>query len=264
MLTTDFVPGSPCWIDLGAPDLAAAIAFYQAALGWEAESADPEADGYSLFRVAGKAVAAVGRLTEPGARSAWTIYFSTPDLDALTEAVRQAGGVVRLAPTEAGKEGRLAQFTDPQGGQFAAWQSTGMPGFELADEPGALCWTELYTIDAAGAKRFYGGLFGWQTTDVPMPGAEGTYTLLAPAALPPERQFGGLLELAPEDLPLTGGLPYWHPVFTVADCDATVAKVTAHGGTLQMGPVDAPNIGRMAVCVDPAGADFVVLTPPKG
>ena len=46
-----------------------------------------------------------------------------------------------------------------------------------------------------------------------------------------------------------------------ADCDATAAKVTANGGTLQMGPEDAEGVGRLAICVDPAGADFVVLTP---
>jgi uncharacterized protein len=28
MITTDFVPGSPCRLDLGAPDIGAATAFY--------------------------------------------------------------------------------------------------------------------------------------------------------------------------------------------------------------------------------------------
>ncbi|MCX4744392.1 VOC family protein [Kitasatospora sp. NBC_01287] len=262
MLTTDFVPGSPCWIDLGAPDVAAAVAFYGAVFGWEAQSFGEEAEGYAVLRVGGRAVGAVGRLTEAGARSAWTVYFNTPDAGAAAEAVLDAGGTVRLPPTDAGKEGRLAQFTDPQGGRFAVWQPGTMPGMELTDEPGSLCWAELYTTDAAAAKRFYGGLFGWRSSEVPMPGGEGGYTLLTPHGLPPERMFGGLLELRPEHLTLTSGLPYWHPVFTVVDCDATVAKVTAQGGTVQMGPVDAPDIGRMAVCVDPAGADFVLLTPP--
>lgn len=38
MITTDFVPGSPCWLDLGAPDVRAAAAFYGTVLGWEYES----------------------------------------------------------------------------------------------------------------------------------------------------------------------------------------------------------------------------------
>jgi hypothetical protein len=28
-----------------------------------------------------------------------------------------------------------------------------------------------------------------------------------------------------------------------------------------MGPQDAPGVGRLAVCLDPSNADFVVLTP---
>jgi predicted enzyme related to lactoylglutathione lyase len=31
-----------------------------------------------------------------------------------------------------------------------------------------------------------------------------------------------------------------------------------------MGPEDAEGVGRLAVCLDPANADFVVLTPAQG
>ncbi|BFO18708.1 hypothetical protein SHKM778_50960 [Streptomyces sp. KM77-8] len=50
-------------------------------------------------------------------------------------------------------------------------------------------------------------------------------------------------------------------MFNVTDCDAAVAEVTGHGGSVQMGPADAEGVGRMAVCLDPHRADFVVLTP---
>ena len=33
---------------------------------------------------------------------------------------------------------------------------------------GTFCWIELGTTDVAAAKKFYGGLFGWTLTDVPM------------------------------------------------------------------------------------------------
>src|SRR5205085_1308920 len=35
MITTDFVPGSPCWLDLGARDADAAAAFYRAVFDWQ-------------------------------------------------------------------------------------------------------------------------------------------------------------------------------------------------------------------------------------
>ncbi|MET8679784.1 VOC family protein [Streptomyces sp. NPDC004647] len=261
MITTDFVPGSPCWLDLGAPDVAAAAAFYGPVLGWEFQSYGPDAGGFGVFRLNGKIVGAVGRLTEEGARSAWMIYFNTPDADSTAQAVERSGGTVRVVPMDADGEGRMAQFSDPLGGQFAVWQPGRSKGLDAVDEPGTLCWTELYTTDAAAAKEFYGGLFGWQTQDMPLPGGGGTYSLITPSGLGEERMQGGVMQLPAEYLALTGGRPYWHPVFAVADCDGTVAKVTGNGGSVQMGPEDAEGVGRLAVCLDPSGADFVLLTP---
>ena len=40
---------------------------------------------------------------------------------------------------------------------------------------GTFCWVDLGTTDVAGAKRFYGELFGWEFVD--QPADEGTYTL---------------------------------------------------------------------------------------
>ncbi|MEU1813944.1 VOC family protein [Streptomyces roseifaciens] len=268
MITTDFVPGSPSWLDLGAPDVPAAAAFYGAVFGWEFQSHGEEAGDYGVFRLDGKSVAGIGPLTEEGARSAWMIYFGTADADATASAVERAGGTVRVRPTSPGEgegEGRMAQFTDPQGGQFAVFQPGTYSGLEAADTPGTLSWTELYTTDAAAAQEFYGAVFGWAAEDMPLPGGGGTYTLLTPEGRDKELMHGGLMQLPSEHLALNGGRPYWHPVFATEDCDATVAKVVEGGGSVQMGPEDAEGVGRLAVCLDPAGADFVVLRPaPEG
>lgn len=262
MITTDFAPGSPCWLDLGAPDVRAAAAFYSAVFGWDYEAMDEGQDMEGgMFRKDGKIVAGLGKLTEEGARPAWMIYYSVTDADATTRAVERAGGTVRVAPTALGDAGRMAQYSDPLHGQFAVWQPGTDKGVELVDQPGSLSWTELYTTDAAAAKEFYGGVLGWQFSDMQLPGGGGTYSLITPAGLPPERMHGGLMELPKEHLALTNGRPYWHPVFAVTDCDATVAQVTENGGSVQMGPVDAEGVGRLAVCLDPSNADFVVLTP---
>ncbi|MFF4506725.1 VOC family protein [Streptomyces sp. NPDC001401] len=262
MITTDFVPGSPCWLDLGAPDVRAAAAFYGAVLGWDYESMGEggEMEG-GMFKKDGKTVAGLGKLTEEGARSAWMIYYSVTDADATTRTVERLGGTVRVAPMDLQDWGRMAQYSDPLGGQFAVWQPGTDKGAELVDEPGSLSWTELYTSDAAAAQEFYGGVLGWQFADMELPGGGGTYILITPAGLPAERMQGGLMEVSKEALSLADGRPYWHPVFAVADCDAAVAKVTENGGSVQMGPQDAEGVGRLAVCLDPSRADFVVLTP---
>lgn len=200
MITTDFVPGSPCWLDLGTPDVRGAAAFYGAVFGWDFESMGEDVEG-GMFRKDGKIVAGIGRLTEEGARSAWMVYYCVADADATTRAVRQAGGTVRVAPMDLDQWGRMAQYSDPAGGQFAAWQPGTSQGVELVDQPGSLCWTELYTSDAAAAKEFYGTVFGWQFGDMEMPdGGGGTYSLITPAGLPEERMHGGLMQLREQDL----------------------------------------------------------------
>lgn len=261
MITTDFVPGSPGWLDLGAPDVRAATDFYGSVLGWEFQPMAPGAEEYGVFQMNGKTVAGIGPLTEEGARSAWMLYFHTQDADATAQAVERQGGTVRVAPMDADGEGRMAQFTDPSGGQFAVWQPGRTRGLETASQPGALTWAELYTTDAAAAERFYGSIFGWTTEGMQLPGGGGTYSLITPAGVSKERMFGGIMQMPAQNLELTGGRPYWHPVFRVAECDTTVAKVADNGGQVQMGPEDAEGVGRLAVCLDRAGADFVVLTP---
>jgi uncharacterized protein len=266
MITTDFVHGSPCWLDLGAPDIDAATAFYRAVFGWEYQSFGPDAGGYGAFRKDGQAVGAIGPLSEEGARSAWMVYFRTDDAAATARAAEQAGGTVRVAPSAMGEWGSMAQLSDPQGGQFAVWQqgSEGS-GLELTDASGSLGWVELYTTDSAAAKEFYDGLFGWQYQDMPMPGdATMTYTLITPAGQQEERMHGGLVQMPADQLPQTDGRAYWHPVFGTDDCDATVARVQDNGGGLLMGPENGEGVGRLAVCTDPAGAEFVVLKPEPG
>ncbi|WP_432066524.1 VOC family protein [Streptomyces sp. C10-9-1] len=267
MITTDFVPGSPCWLDLGVPDLDAAATFYGAVFGWRTASMDPgsgadgDGDGdYRMLQLDGRTVGALGKLTEEGARPAWMVYFSTPAIEETVAAAERAGGSVRTPASEVAEEGRFAQLTDPQGAQFAVWQPGSYPGLQAVDGPGSLGWVELYTTDSAAAQRFYGEVFGWTGEDMELPGQSGTYTMVTPKGQPPERMFGGVMAV-PGMFASGGARPYWHPVFGSEDCDATVALVRESGGAVSMGPEDAEGVGRLAVCTDPDGAEFVVLTP---
>lgn len=260
MLTTDFSPGTPVWLDLGVPDVKTAEGFYTGVFGWNFQPAGPEAGGYGFCLLDGRMIAAIGPLTEQGARPAWMIYFATADADATTEAVTAAGGSVRTAPFDVRAEGRMAQLTDPQGARFAVWQPARHNGMGSVNEPGTLTWTELFTTDTRAAGRFYGTVFGWTTKDMPLPGdADALYTLIATGPeYTVERGQGGMMELPADGLP---DGPYWHPVFAVTDCDMSVAKVSSNGGTVRMGAEDVPDVGRFAVVADPFGAEFVVLTP---
>jgi uncharacterized protein len=257
MLTTDYVPGAPVWVDLGTPDIEAAASFYGALFGWQFRSAGPDAGGYGMFVLDGKTVAAAGPLTEVGASSAWTLYFHALDADATAKAVEQAGGTVRFAPMDVFTNGRMAGFTDPFGAQFAAWQPRETKGLDTVTAPNTLCWTELYTTDQAAAKSFYGSVFGWEAEDVPM--GEFTYTVVRPSGGGEEASQGGIMGLDAEMLG-AGVTPHWQPYFEVADCDAVVATATGRGGTVHMGPADLEGVGRLAILTDPFGASFALIT----
>jgi predicted enzyme related to lactoylglutathione lyase len=257
MLTTDYVPGAPDWIDLGSRDTAAAAAFYKELFGWEWVSAGPDAGGYGLFQLAGQTVAALGPLQDDGARPAWTVYFHTADADATGETVEQAGGGVRFPAMDVFDQGRLAGFTDPAGAEFAVWQPGANKGLDRVG-PGALCWTELYTTDAAQAKAFYRTVFGWDYEDMPLPDG-GAYTVVSRAGGGQEGSHGGIMQLAADRLP--DGASYWQPYFAVADCDAVAAACQAHGGSTLMPPTDMAGVGRIALLRDPEGAFFALLRP---
>ncbi len=116
--------------------------------------------------------------------------------------------------------------------------------------PGTPCWVDLGTADPPGTARFYGGLFGWQPAADPRPEAcYGMFTLRG-------RNVAGF---GPQTNP--EGPPYWTVYVSVADADATAAKVTSAGGKILAGPMDVFDAGRLAVAQDSAGSFISVWQP---
>ncbi|GGM72912.1 hydroxylase [Longimycelium tulufanense] len=258
MLTTNYVPGVPAWLDFGAEDIEAAKEFYGSLFGWGFWSAGPEAGGYGMFHLDEKIVAAVGPLVEEGARPSWTLYFHTTDADAAAKAVEQAGGTVRVSPFDIFDQGRMAAFTDPEGAQFAVWQPYQRPGLDTVSAQNSLCWTELYTPDVAASKDFYRTVFSWDYQDNTM--SDGfTYTIVLPAGGGKETSQSGIIGIS-EEMRKGGLEPHWQPWFEVADCDAAVSAATSRGGRGLMGPEDVEGVGRIAVVADPFDAVFGVMT----
>ncbi|MCX5383317.1 VOC family protein [Streptomyces sp. NBC_00083] len=257
MLTSTQVPGGLNWLDLGTPDIDAAVAFYTGLFGWGFESAGPEAGGYGFLRKDGRTVGAVGPLTEEGANPAWTVYFRTVDADATAKAVEQAGGTVRFPPMEVFSAGRMAGFTDPAGADFAVWQPGDTDGIELVNDPGSVSWIELYTTDAAAVKAFYGSVLAWETRDMPMD-AGVDYSIAGPAGGGERTMHGGIMQLPQENLD-AGSTSEWHPYFEVEDCDAAVAAARELGATVIIGAMETPGAGRIAMMLDPFGAPFAVI-----
>ncbi|RKT18459.1 hypothetical protein BX285_2882 [Streptomyces sp. 1114.5] len=252
MLTTDFPTGSPCWIDLGSPNIPATAEFYGKVFGWTFQEV-PGTDGYGFLQLDGKTVGALGNL-DAGARSAWTTYFRTEDADATVKAVEQAGGSVRVPPMDVMEEGRFAQLTDPQGAEFAIWQAGNTKGLDVVSEDGALVWSELHTSGPEVAFAYYEKLFGWRMENFePSPGM--TYRVISTAEGDLRAaSFGGIAPTMSPEQPSA-----WTPYFSAADVDAVVARATAAGGTVLMPAADVENVGRIAWLADPNGAPFALI-----
>ncbi|GGZ33676.1 hydroxylase [Streptomyces inusitatus] len=256
MLTTRYVTGSPNWLDLGTPDVAAADRFYRGLFGWIFESAGPQAGGYGMFRL--DDTTAAGGMTVPPeqAPASWHVYFQSPDADATAEAVRLHGGTVLFEPMDVFDFGRMAAFTDPSGIGFGVWQPRDYKGLGVVGVPGSLCWLELYTPDTDAGLAFYTQVFGWETSSMPYPDGSGSYPLAHPSGTGGEAMFAGAVPVSADP---TGSGPHWLPYFAVLDCDATAALARETGGTVHLPPVDLPGVGRFARLTDPAGAKFAVI-----
>ncbi|MFF8376136.1 VOC family protein [Streptomyces sp. NPDC015661] len=253
MLGTQFTKGSPNWIDLGSPDTEAAAAFYGAVFGWDFRSAGPDAGGYGFFQQDGDTVGALGPLDE-GAKSAWTVYFQTPDADATQEAAKQAGGTVRVDAFDVMDAGRMACLTDPAGAEFAVWQPGKVKGLDRTSATNTLLWAELHVPDPESTLGFYRTLFDWRWSLMDAPGM--TYRVISTAEGDQEdASFGGAAELQ------EGMAPSWIPYFTVEDPDAVSRTAQGGGGSVVMPAADVPDVGRIAWLADPFGAVFAVMKP---
>lgn len=256
MLTTRYVTGAPNWIDLGTPDIEGARAFYGDLFGWRFQPGGPETGGYGLFQLDGRTVAGGMQITEGQGAPSWTVYFQTPDADATVKTAEQAHGSVWMQPMDVLDLGRMAILADKADVPFGLWQPGTNKGLDVVQEPGSLCWLELYTTDVPAAAGFYNATLGLETFALDFYG--GTYTTFSPADAGEDAMFGGVVDKS-DDPAEAEGPPYWLPYFEVTDPDATVAKARERGGTARTQATDLPDVGRIAKLTDPYGARFAVI-----
>ena len=117
--------------------------------------------------------------------------------------------------------------------------------------PGTFCWIELLTSDPAGARDFYGDLFGWTFE----PGQDVAGAGPSVIARLGGHDICGFVQAA--------GSPCWRSWISVDDLDATMVRAASVGSEAIAEPVDVPDKGRSALLRDPIGATFG-LWEPKG
>lgn len=122
---------------------------------------------------------------------------------------------------------------------------------------GEFSWVDLATTDAAAAKRFYGGLLGWQFTDM-SPSPDMTYT----DCRVKDASVAGLYTMS-KDMLSKGLSPRWLPYINVRSADEIAKRAAHNGGKVLQGPFDVFDVGRTATMQDPTGAHVAVWEAKK-
>ncbi|MFV0127366.1 VOC family protein [Streptomyces sp. HMX112] len=113
-------------------------------------------------------------------------------------------------------------------------------------KPGTPCWVSLMVRSLDVTQEFYGALFGWRFRPGPQQLGLRVRGLLG------DREVAGIGQLpADRDLP-----PAWTTYLASDDADETAEAIRSGGGTVAVGPIQAGDAGRLAICSDPTGAVF--------
>jgi predicted enzyme related to lactoylglutathione lyase len=250
---TDYPSGSPSWADLLCKDGQVAKDFYAKLFGWTCDD-HPAGPGvvYTMFSHQGVPVCASA---EPGPGQEnlpphWSVYVTVDDLAAAVARARAAGGTIVMEPFDVMDVGRMAIIQDKEGAFLRLWYPLKHPGAGKMHEPGALCWFELATTDAASAAAFYSHVL--QAEAGPDPNTDFPYTLVKVDGV----QTAGIIQIGEDWGPVP---PNWGVYFGVNDVDATAAQTSELGGGVMVEPRDIADFARFAVLRDAEGAVFNVL-----
>src|SRR6201987_3945878 len=220
---TPWPDGTPCWADLGAPDVAKAREFYSDVFSGTIQPGGPETGGYSVAELNDWGVAGVGpKMGPPEAPTMWMTYLATSDAAATSARIKGAGGQLAMEPMDVMDAGRMAVAVDPAGAVFGVWQARAFPGAQIVNEPGAMRWNEQMSHDFEGSKAFYAAVFGYEYGE--MSGGFNYVTFKVDG-----RDVGGIGDLhagVPADTPAG-----WRVYFGAADTDSSVVRAQANGGS---------------------------------
>jgi uncharacterized protein len=250
------------WYELMTTEPPAAEAFYRAVVGWEMADAGQPGLRYTILsagtRGIGGLMALPAEAREAGAKPGWLGYVGVADTDAAARRIAESGGSIHRGPDDIPNVGRFAVVADPGGASFMLLTPLPQEHEQRPVElraPGHIGWHGLYAGNGQEAAfAFYSAHFGWTTIDILDMGPTGKYRIFGADGVP----FGGMMD-KPADAPM----PTWAFYVNVDGADAAVARITAHGGQVLMGPHEVPGGRWIVQALDPQGASFALVSPTR-
>ena len=127
---------------------------------------------------------------------------------------------------------------------------------------GEFVWTEIASNDAEKCKAFYTAVFGWkfkESTSASNSDNQGMkYDEFETIS---DHPVGGIYQIDPKWFGEMVPPPHFMTYVAVDDVDKNAELATELGGTIIRGPMDIPNVGRMAIIQDPTGAMIATFNP---
>lgn len=240
-----------CWFGIISTDVDRAKAFYTEALGWSTMTMTMEGSEATMFVAGGVPIAHLSAPVMPGIPSHWENYFRVKDVDAATKAAKEHGGDVAFPPTDI-PPGRFSVVTSPSGAALSLFHEADPSSENAPEGEGSICWTELHSTDMEADLKWLSAALGVESESTPMP--DGDYFMLKGESGP----AGGAMSQRVDGAPA-----HWLSWVAVADVDATLERVTRHGGKGLTPIFEADKVGRMAVVADPTGGAFGIITLAK-
>jgi len=206
--------------------------------------ATPDVEGPPVVSAPGGQVAHI-QPPENGPPS-WCNFLSVEDLDASTALAAAKGGVVLLPPTPL-PAGRFSVVTTPSGAMFGLYEP--IDADEMATPGhGSIHWVEVQSTSLEQDVAWFEAVFGFTTRLEQM--AMGPYYILEVDGV----ARGGLMASQ-------SGRSMVIAWVRVDNLDETLTLVQGQGGKVVSKIIDDPEVGRMAVVLDPSGAAFGVVQP---
>ena len=260
---TDKDTGRFVWYELLTSDPKAAIAFYTEVIGWRTEPFGNDGT-YTMFLSEQGPVGGVTLLPEQakqmGAPPYWQANVQVANVDQTVARVKELGGKVFVAEGVPGV-GRFAVIADPQGAVISVFTpERDMPPRDTSKQ-GEFQWHELYTTDYQAAFNFYSQIANWEKLDAMDMGPMVIYLLWGREG----KQLGGMMTMPP-DMKTPDGRPVppsWMYYVTTNDLDAALERAKTRGARVLNGPMEVPGGQRIVQLMDPQGAAFALVTPPK-
>jgi hypothetical protein len=116
---------------------------------------------------------------------------------------------------------------------------------------GSPCWTDLWTSDVEGSRKFYSELLGWEANE-------------------PSPEFGGYFMFTRNGVPVAGAMGdmgdmpasnTWSIYLATDDIAKTIETAEAAGAQIISAPMAVADLGSQAVLVDPTGAHLGTWQP---